>query len=55
MFSINVSAVGGTLANDVTFSVTGLPGASTGTFNPTSFAKGSTAGNTTLTSLTGAE
>ena len=43
---------GGTLANDVTFSVTGLPGASTGTFNPTSFAKGTNGGNTTLTITT---
>ncbi len=43
---------GGTLANDVTFSVMGLPAASTGAFNPTSFAKGSTGGNTTLTIAT---
>src|SRR5712692_6285532 len=49
MFSINVSAVGGTLANDVTFSLTGLPPASTGAFNPPSFLRGTNGGTSVLT------
>jgi len=51
-FTITVATQGGALANDVTFSVTGLPGASTGAFNPTSFARGTNGGNTTLTIAT---
>jgi hypothetical protein len=46
-FTITVATQGGNLANNVTFSVTGLPGASTGTFNPPSL--GTSGGTSTLT------
>ncbi|HEX2713099.1 MAG TPA: choice-of-anchor D domain-containing protein, partial [Candidatus Acidoferrales bacterium] len=48
-FTIAVGTQGGTLANDVTFAASNLPPATTATFNPMSFAKGSNAGNSTLT------
>jgi len=51
-FTINVATVGGTLPNPITLTASGLPPASTGSFNPASFAAGSNGGSSTFTVTT---
>jgi hypothetical protein len=52
MFTINIATVGGTLPNPITLTASGLPPASTGSFNPASFPAGSNGGSSTFTVTT---